>query len=104
MNTICKRAVDTYGKESQINQAFEEMGELMVAINHWRRGIATKADVFSEIADVIIMCDQLCYIVEGTEEGTEICSDIIHLKLQRQEKRINEYLESQIECANTQKS
>ena len=100
MNTICKMAVDTYGKESQINQAFEEMGELMVAINHWRRGRATKADVFSEIADVIIMCDQLCYIVDGTEEGVNICSDIIDQKLKRQEKRLEEY----IKCANTQKS
>ena len=100
MNHICKRAVDTYGKESQINQAFEEMGELIVAINHWRRGRATKADVFSEIADVIIMCDQLCYIVDGTEEGVNICSDIIDQKLKRQEKRLEEY----IKCANTQKS
>lgn len=100
MNTICKRAVDTYGKESQINQAFEEMGELMVAINHWRRGRATKADVFSEIADVIIMCDQLCYIVDGTDEGVNMCSDIIDQKLKRQEKRLEEYIAS----ANTQKS
>lgn len=99
MNHICKRAVDTYGKESQINQAFEEMGELVVAINHWRRGKATKADVFSEIADVVIMCDQLCYIVDGTEEGVNICSDIIDQKLKLQEKRLEEY----IECANTQK-
>lgn len=100
MNKICKMAVDTYGKESQINQVFEEMGELMVAINRWRRGKATKADVFSEIADVIIMCDQLCYIVDETEEGTDICSEIISLKLKRQEKRLEEYIAS----ANTQKS
>ncbi len=100
MNHICKRAVDTYGKESQINQAFEEMGELMVAINHWRRGRATKADVFSEIADVIIMCDQLCYIVDGTDEGVNICSDIIDQKLKRQEKRLEEHIAS----ANTPKS
>ncbi len=100
MNHICKRAVDTYGKESQINQAFEEMGELMVAINHWRRGRATKADVFSEISDVIIMCDQLCYIVDGTDEGVNICSDIIDQKLKRQEKRLEEHIAS----ANTPKS
>ena len=100
MNEICKLAVDTYGKESQINQAFEEMGELMVAINHWRRGRATKADIFSEIADVIIMCEQLCYVVDGTDECVNICSDIIDQKLKRQEKRLEEH----IECTNTQKS
>lgn len=100
MNEICKMAVDTYGKEAQINQAFEEMGELIVAINHWRRGKATKADVFSEIADVIIMCNQLCYIVDETDEGVHICCDIIDQKLKRQEKRLEEHIAS----ANTPKS
>lgn len=104
MNFVCKRAVDTYGKETQINQALEEMGELIVTINHWRRGRATKADVFSEIADVIIMCDQLCYIIDGTEEGINICSDIIDQKLKRQNKRMNEELENNIASANTPKS
>lgn len=96
MNTTCKMAVDIYGKESQINQTFEELGELIVALNHWKRGRATKADVFSEIADVIIMCDQLCYILDGTEEGVRICSDIIDQKLKR--------LKDNLETANTHKS
>ena len=100
MNTTCKMAVDYYGKELQINQAFEKMGGLLVTISQWRRGRSSKADVMSGIADVIIMCDQLCYIVDGTEEGVNICSDIIDQKLKRQEKRLEEY----IECANTQKS
>lgn len=100
MNEICKMAVDTYGKESQVNQAFEEMGELIAAINHFRRRRVSKAEVLSEIADVIIMCEQLCYIVEGTEDGVQMCKDIISEKLIRQEKRLEEYIAS----ANTQKS
>lgn len=100
MNEICKMAVDTYGKESQVNQAFEEMGELITAINHFRRGRVSKAEVLSEIADVFIMCEQLCYIIEGTEDGVQMCKDIIAEKLIRQEKRIEKYIAS----ANTQKS
>ena len=100
MNTICKNAVDTYGKELQINQAFEEMAELMVAINYWRRGRVSKTDVLEEIADVAIMCDQLVYIVYGTEAGYDACIDIINQKLQRLDKRLKEYIAS----ANTQKS
>lgn len=100
MNEICKKAVDTYGKESQINQTMEKMAELMVAITHWRRNKATKADVLSEIADVVILCEQICYIVDGTEEGVDICCDIISQKLLLQEKRLNEVIAS----ANTQKS
>lgn len=100
MNTICKMAVDTYGKESQVNLAFEEMGELIVAINHFRRKRVSKAEVLSEIADVFIMCEQLCYIIEGTEDGVQKCKDIIAAKLIRQEKQLEEY----IEYANTQKS
>ena len=100
MNEICKLAVDTYGKESQINQAFEEMGELIVAINHWRRGRATKEDVLSEIADVAIMCEQLCYIIHGTDDGIWECKNIVKQKLLRQEERIKNHIAS----ANTQKS
>lgn len=99
MNEICKMAVDTYGKESQINQALEEMGELITAINHFRRGRSSYTEVLSEIADVIIICEQLCYIVEGTEDGVQMCKDIISEKLIRQGKRLEEHIAS----ANTPK-
>lgn len=94
MNAICKKAVDTYGKELQINQSIEEMGELIASINHFRRGIVSKSEVLSEIADVFIMCEQLAYIIEGTEEGVDMCKDIIVQKLLRLEKRINEHVNS----------
>lgn len=100
MNTICKRAVDTYGKETQIKRTLIALGELIVTINWWQCNTSTKDDVFSRIAEVIIMCDQLCYIVDGTEEGVNMCADIIDQKLKGLEWIIKEYIES----ANTQKS
>lgn len=100
MNTTCKMAVDYYGKELQINLGFEKMGALIETIGQWRRGWASKAEVMSAIAEVIILCDQFCYIVDGTEEGVNICSDVIDQKLKLQRKRLEEYIAS----ANTQKS
>ena len=59
---ICRSAVDWFGRDNQISQATEEMGELIVALNHIKRGKCTKDDVCSEIADVLITCNQLAEI------------------------------------------
>lgn len=103
MNEICKMAVDTYGKESQINQAIEKISELMVAINRWRRGRATKGDVLNEIAEVVIMLHQLCYIIYEKENGNEICNELITKKLEQLEWVIKWDIKCR-ESANTQKS
>ena len=100
MNKICKMAVDTYGKESQINQAFETMGKLIVAINYFKKRKISTTEVLPEIAELFILCEQLCYIIEGTEDGVQMCKDIIAEKLIQQEKLLKRYIES----ANTQKS
>lgn len=100
MNEICKMAVDTYGKESQINQAFETMGKLIVAINYFKKRKISTTEVLPEIANVVILCEQLCYIIEGTEDGVQMCKDIIAEKLIEQEKLLKRYIAS----ANTPKS
>ena len=100
MNKICKMAVDTYGKESQINQAIETMGKLIVAINYFKKRKISTTDVLPEIAALFILCEQLCYIIEGTEDGVQMCKDLIAQKLIEQEKLLKRYIES----ANTQKS
>ena len=55
--TVCKMAVDTYGKEKQIDKLIEEMSELITALLH-RRGNPNKGNVEEEIADVEIMIEQ----------------------------------------------
>lgn len=87
MYSTCKKAVDTFGKDNQINMATEELAELIVAINHWRRGRAGKDAVIEEIADCYITLKQLTYIV--TEEYDE-SSVMLHIerKLKRLTKRI----------------
>jgi NTP pyrophosphatase (non-canonical NTP hydrolase) len=50
----------------QLNQTQEECAELIVAINHFRRGKKGERynDLCSEVADVRIMIDQLCSILD----------------------------------------
>lgn len=63
----CKKAVDTFGHESQINESIEEMAELTVALNHWKKDRTTSAEVIEEIAAVTIMMIQLSYIMCDTD-------------------------------------
>ena len=55
-------AVETYGKESQIQMLFEEMAELQDALCKLARGRHTADHVCEEIADVMIMCFQMAKI------------------------------------------
>lgn len=64
---IFKLAVDTYGADSQIGMLHEEVGELLAAINQYARGRLGKDAVVTEIADVMIMCEQMAEIF-GREE------------------------------------
>ena len=64
---IFKQAVDTFGADHQIGMLHEEVGELLAAINQYARGRVTKDAVVTEIADVMIMCEQMAEIF-GREE------------------------------------
>ena len=47
---LYKKAIATYGKEAQIGIAFEEMGELIVALNHYKRDRSDVQSIKEEIA------------------------------------------------------
>ena len=83
-----KRAIEHYGPQNQMKQSIEELAELIVAINKYTRYpdvIETKQHVAEEIADVLIMIDQLKIILDIKEY--EINSYKAY-KLDRLEKRI----------------
>lgn len=80
---ICKAAVQTFGVDAQINIAIEECAELIVALEHWKRGRNTEADVITEVADVQIVCEQLGYIFGCFDVTVEEAH-----KLERLEERI----------------
>ena len=80
---LLQKAINVYGAVAQTDMAIEEMGELIVAINHYRRGRVGMNAVKEEIADVMIAMKQLAMIYG--ESGVEI---FIEKKMQRLEQRL----------------
>lgn len=89
MQGIYKQAVDTLGKDDQTNMAIEELAELIVAINHWRRGRVGNDAVIEEIADCYIMLRQLTYIVTDSTDFPPVT--VIERKLKRLNRRLAEW-------------
>jgi NTP pyrophosphatase (non-canonical NTP hydrolase) len=58
---LYKKLIDLNGFEDQLGYFYEEIGELLQAINKYKRanGRITKFDIFSEIVDVQITLDIL---------------------------------------------
>lgn len=83
---LYKLAIETYGEESQRRVAIEEMSELTKELCKWDRGQGHRLHVTEEIADVKIMLEQLCLMLD--------CDDMINdwydFKLERLERRLTE--------------
>ena len=60
---VCQQAVLHYGEESQKKQAIEECSELIQAICKDMRG--KEHNVEEEVADVLIVTEQLKYIYDN---------------------------------------
>ena len=85
-------AKKTYGEHSQVAIAIEEMGELIAALSqHHFRGRGNKKAVVEEIADVMIVCEQLAHIY-----GRQDVDKMMDFKLNR--------LAGRIEKANEEKN
>lgn len=69
---ICKRAVEVFGKDTQILMYFEEAGELAQAISKYKRGFGKKVSIAEEIADVEIMLEQLKHVYKCHHPVEEI--------------------------------
>ena len=85
IKNVCKKAIEVYGQENQTKMFYEEVGELCAALGHYRRGRATRQDVITEIADVLIVTTQL-----GLMFGDEEVTDEVKRKVNRLASRINE--------------
>lgn len=81
---ICRNAILTFGVEAQMSMVFEELSELITAVARISRGRSSPNEVASEIADAMIMIEQLQMM---TNCGPEVANQI-EFKLRRLEKRI----------------
>lgn len=61
-------AVEYFGEENQLKKLTEEVGELLVAVAHWRDNRDSASHVAEEIADVTIMLRQLAIIIAGEND------------------------------------
>ena len=55
----CIDIIKAHPREEQEEKAEEECMELALAIKHYRKGKLSLPDVITEIADVLIMCEQM---------------------------------------------
>lgn len=61
MKTL-EKAIETYGKDMQLNVAVEELSELIKEICKNKRGSDNRENIIEEMADCYIMLDQLSII------------------------------------------
>ena len=83
-----------YKYDNQAQQAFEEMAELMVAMNKLRRygkrQHKTRVNaVMTELADVIIMATQIAYLLECDKEVEKEIEYKINRAIRNIEKEAN---------------
>ena len=81
-----KKIADHYGIKRQLHQLAEECSELAVEASHSARK-GTTVKIIEEMADVLIMIEQVIYLAE-----IDMCDieDCINYKLDRQLERIKE--------------
>lgn len=79
------RAVGHWGAAAQVEQAIEELEELHDALNDRRRGRVGANAVRDEIADVLIMVNQLAYI-----NDPDLVDERIEYKMNRLEDRLDQ--------------
>jgi NTP pyrophosphatase (non-canonical NTP hydrolase) len=83
---IMLKALQKYGVDAQDDIAIEEMSELTKAIikNRRYRNFETYENLCEELADVLIMMEQLLMSLDGDK-----VQGYINSKIERLEKRIN---------------
>lgn len=79
------RAKDTWGELSQLCMTVEECAELIVAVLHALRGRYQLPELAEEVADVMIMCEQLRLMV-----GEELVDEAKVAKLARLRMRLGD--------------
>lgn len=96
----CKRILDHYGAANQRLQLIEECAELIQAINKYNRAIGSittgyypdvikaENDIGREIADVLIMIEQISTAL--FKDDRSFIDEVIECKLNKQLQRIRE--------------
>lgn len=82
MKTILENTIKKYGDEAQLIIAVEELSELTKEITKYIRGKRKPIDMAEEIADVLIMIEQVKIICDIHEKDIDFWKDIKLKRLQ----------------------
>ena len=85
--TTLEKAIETYGKDMQLNVAVEELSELIKEICKNKRGADNREAIIEEMADCYIMLHQLALIF-GIERPE--LDKTINFKIARLAKKLKE--------------
>lgn len=80
------RAIRNWGKQAQVDMAFEECGELIAALAKDRRGRVTAEEIITELADVSIMVEQVAVML-----GYQNFMEEKENKLERLRERLDKF-------------
>ena len=90
--TTLERAIETYGKDAQLNVAIEELSELIKEICKHKRGRENRDAIIEEMADCLIVIDQIGIIFDISDDEV---FDMYTQKVKRLEKRLEEESENE---------
>lgn len=65
---VCRNALGIYGTDKQICMVFEEMSELQKELCKRLRGRANREQIVEEIADVLIMLQQMILLFDAEKD------------------------------------
>lgn len=78
---IIREAIDYYGIDNQLMVAVEELAELQKEISKAYRGVCNEQNMIEEIADVLIMIDQIKDYYQLSDESIEAEKQVKLLRL-----------------------
>lgn len=87
-----------YGKSHQLNKLQEELGESVTALSRFTadRSLKHLGELAEELADVLVLLDQLRFLMPGLERGMDYYR---YAKARRQIKRIQEEIINESETS-----
>jgi NTP pyrophosphatase (non-canonical NTP hydrolase) len=90
--SILKKAIETYGKDMQLNVAIEELSELIKEICKNKRGADNRDNILEELADCYVMMRQIEIIfgIQKDEIATEAVKKVNRLAIRLEERSENE--------------
>lgn len=68
---MCEKALEKWGVDAQLVMVIEECSELIKEATKSLRGHQRRENIKDELADVVVMCEQLRIILGLTEEDLE---------------------------------